>query len=217
MQTYTHLILTHFLGRQIETQRVRFTTATGNKEARIPPWSSGAALAGAVAPDMPLIALFLTFLTLDLMSGKTEKERDKDAHTLVDEATATSRVDHLFGSLFFKDWRVVLFHNLFHAPLLTLAYTWLGYRTWKQKKAWGADLFWFGVSCTLHTAIDIPLHHDDGPLLFFPFNWRIRYRSPVSYWDTRRYGKQFRIIEHALCLVVGFWIIRNWWNEVGRS
>ncbi|MEZ4675136.1 MAG: hypothetical protein R2932_12925 [Caldilineaceae bacterium] len=32
-----------------------------------------------------------------------------------------------------------------------------------------------------HTAIDIPLHYDDGPLLLFPFDWKTRFHSPVSH------------------------------------
>jgi hypothetical protein len=58
------------------------------------------------------------------------------------------------------------------------------------------------VGCLVHTAVDIPCHVDDGPLLFFPFNWNIRYHSPVSYWDPRHYGTQFAIFELSLDLVL---------------
>jgi hypothetical protein len=54
----------------------------------------------------------------------------------------------------------------------------------------------------LHTLIDIPLHVTDGPLLLFPLNWTLRYRSPVSYWDPSFYGREWSIFEHLLDAVL---------------
>ena len=97
--------------------------------------------------------------------------------------------------------------------MLTLLYTGIGYVAWKRDKRWGSNLFWCGFSCTLHTIIDIPLHYDDGPLLLFPFDWETRYYSPVSYWDTKRYGGQFRLFEHALLFILLLWLLSDWWHK----
>ena len=68
---------------------------------------------------------------------------------------------------------------------------------------WGPALFWFAAACMLHTLIDIPLHYDDGPLVFYPLNWQARFYSPVSYWDPRRYGIPVAIMEHLMVLGMG--------------
>lgn len=210
MQTYTHFIITKFLNRKIRARQARLGTSTGN----LPPLAPQSTLVGSVMPDAPLTLTFLVFLAMDLLG---EQKIVDDAGTPKADMVATqSRVGHLFGHLFFFDWRMKLAHNLFHAPVLTLLYTLIGYLTWRmgkgQGKRLGAELFWFGASCTLHTAIDIPLHHDDGPLLFFPFNWQTRYLSPISYWDPKRYGKQFAVIEHLLLIGMVIWLVRDWWR-----
>ena len=52
----------------------------------------------------------------------------------------------------------------------------------------------------LHSIVDILTHNDDGPVLFFPFNWQYRFPSPVSYWDTDHHGGVFMIFEVLLNL-----------------
>ncbi|MEM7127185.1 MAG: hypothetical protein AAF702_12710 [Chloroflexota bacterium] len=227
MQTYTHYVLTDFLGRKIQASQAKLgldpsttaslldgSTSTGaNLGSSLPPWRNRAALLGSVAPDTPLIAAFLLFLALDLLSKQSNDNHTPDAQTdesVVQKPTKQSWVGYLFGTLFFKDWRMKFLHNLFHAPILTLLYVGLGYGAWRWGKSWGAELFWFGMSCMLHTAIDVPLHYDDGPLLLFPFDWEKRYYSPVSYWDTRRHGGQFRVVEHALLFILLLWLIYDW-------
>jgi hypothetical protein len=70
-----------------------------------------------------------------------------------------------------------------------------------------------GCASALHTAIDIPLHYDDGPLLFFPFDWQTRFYSPVSYWDPNRYGVPFAIFEHLLLLGMLIYLAVQWWRQ----
>jgi hypothetical protein len=189
MQTYSHFIITLWLNRKARDAQVAAEAA--GKPSRLPPLHSQALLWGSVAPDLPLIAITLGMAAADLLTG-TRWEPGA--------AGATSRVGYLFNHLFFHDPWVKAAHNLFHAPLMVAAYLTVGYWAWRDGRRWGAGLFWFGLACALHTAIDIPLHYDDGPLLLFPLEWSIRFYSPVSYWDPARYGTQFAIGEHLLVL-----------------
>jgi hypothetical protein len=76
-----------------------------------------------------------------------------------------------------------------------------------SKKAW-------------NSGIDILTHVNDGPLLFFPFDWTVRFHSPVSYWDSAHYGREFGVCALALDLVclgylggVRFW---GWFVRPGQ-
>ena len=156
---------------------------------------------GSVAPDVPLIAITIVLLIADLFGAKM---------TDVNGQIVDSNVEYLFRYMFFNEPWLKAAHNLFHGPLLAVTYTALGYWAWKNKRRWGPALFWFGLACTLHTAIDIPLHYDDGPLLFFPFDWETRFYSPVSYWDPSRYGREFAIFEHLFVLGLLIYLIVDW-------
>ena len=86
-------------------------------------------------------------------------------------------------------------YNLFHAPLLIAPMLLAG--VWGERRGarWGRPLRWLALGLALHSAIDIPTHHDDGPLLFFPLDWRYRWRSPLSYWDRAHGGRAFTVFE----------------------
>jgi hypothetical protein len=58
------------------------------------------------------------------------------------------------------------------------------------------------VGCAIHTAGDIPVHHNDGPLLLFPFEWSVRFYSPVSYWHPDYYAVQFGVFETLLVVAM---------------
>lgn len=68
----------------------------------------------------------------------------------------------------------------------------------------GSSRFWFWVfvSAMFHALCDIPVHHDDGPLVFWPLNRTYRFVSPVSYWDPNYHGTPFSIVEHLLDLII---------------
>lgn len=59
-------------------------------------------------------------------------------------------------------------------------------------------MLWFSLGSLLHTLIDIPTHAGDDPLLFFPFDWQLRFNSPLSYWDPNYFGIQFIVFEILL-------------------
>lgn len=204
MQTYTHYVMTALWKR---TQQRRAAARLGTAEGmaapqRLPPPRPFWLMLGSVLPDLPLIGLTIGYIILDGVTG---------GRVGVD-GQRSSYVGYLFEYLFFHEPWVKAAHNLFHAPFLVLAYIGLGYWGWLRGRKWGAALFWLGSACALHTAIDIPLHYDDGPLVFFPFDWQTRFYSPVSYWDPAHYGIPFAIFEHLLLLGMLLSLAWGWWQ-----
>jgi membrane-bound metal-dependent hydrolase YbcI (DUF457 family) len=218
MQTYTHFIIGAMLSRQAKRQQAAGPApaalpasaemaggAAGNQPAAtastLPAVRTSALLLGSIAPDLPLILLTIYFVIIDLLAGRTLAPGDDPSQ---------SSVGILFDDLFFNDPGVIVAHNLFHAPILTVSCMLLGYLSWRSGRRWGAALFWFGLGCTLHTLIDIPTHYNDGPLIFFPFDWETRFYSPISYWDPARGGIWFALVEHVLVLIMLLVLIRDW-------
>ncbi|MEM7031894.1 MAG: hypothetical protein AAF629_20235 [Chloroflexota bacterium] len=204
MQTYSHYLMTLALKHQLQQPNTLLKRKSGgileSLLLTLPPLKSRAALLGSVAPDVPLTTMAIVCIIADAI----RKQRSNDPEAM------PSWTGHLFSTLFFQNRWVKAVHNLFHAPILTLAYLVVGYWAWGQGKSWGGNLFWFGVTTTLHTGIDIPLHYNDGPLLYFPFDWETRFYSPVSYWDPKRYGRPFAIFEHLLLVILLIYVIRVW-------
>ncbi|MEI2691742.1 MAG: hypothetical protein V9H69_19395 [Anaerolineae bacterium] len=64
---------------------------------------------------------------------------------------------------------------------------------WWAEERDAADLRWLAAGLALHSALDVLTHHDDGPLLLFPFDWRRRWCSPVSYWDQAHHAAPFTV------------------------
>lgn len=142
-------------------------------------------LLGSVAPDIPLWLLSIGGLVYyHWILGWSEAD--------------TFRL--MFDQLYFHHPLWVISHNFLHAPIVLLAglgIVWRSRRNIQSRSRW---LFWFLLACLLHTSVDIVTHRDDGPLLFFPFDWTTRFISPVSYWDERYYGQEFQIFELSLNL-----------------
>ena len=189
MQTYSHFILTAVANRLMKQNPP--------DQEKYPPLKSRALFIGSFAPDIPLILIAGGTILTDTIQQNFNNEE------------VTSYTEQLFSDWFFNAVWVKSAHNLFHGPLMVLAYILIGYWAWKNGKKWGPALFWFAVACMGHTLIDIPLHYDDGPLLLFPFNLNLRFYSPVSYWDPQRYGRPFTIFEHSLILIALAWL---WWD-----
>lgn len=109
---------------------------------------------------------------------------------------------HMYGHLFYHDpWWITL-HNFLHSPLMLLACLQLVLLRVGRRAFWGSWWAWFFLSCLLHTAVDIPVHHDDGPLVFWPLNWNYRFASPLSYWDRRHYAAIVMPIEAIIFLTL---------------
>jgi hypothetical protein len=210
MQTYSHFIITAFIDRKLRTATASNAAGASGLAAatrRWPPLRSGAFLLGSIAPDLPLIALTLVCMGMDFFAGNRWDSSG---------AADVSYTGYLFDTLFFHNPWVKLAHNLFHAPLLLAIYAGTGVWAWRRKRRWGAALFWFALACAIHTAIDIPVHYDDGPLIFFPLNWHFRFAGPISYWDAARGGAQFTLFEHALMLAALIYLALDSWRRRGR-
>jgi membrane-bound metal-dependent hydrolase YbcI (DUF457 family) len=140
-------------------------------------------LIGSVAPDIPLWILSLGGIVY--------------YHFILGWSLA--KAFHLmFDNLYFYNPFWLAFHNLLHAPLLLLLGITL---VWRKRRNIGSIyrwLFWFLLACLLHSSVDILTHADDGPLLFFPLNWSVRFHSPISYWDPRYHGREFSRFELGL-------------------
>ncbi len=169
-------------------------TATLDKILPRVPIHRQAFLLGSVAPDIPLWILSLGGIVYyHFILGWSMVE--------------TSR--WMFGNLYFHHPFWLAFHNLFHAPILLLTGIAV---VWKKRRNIGSVdrwLFWFLLACLLHSVVDILTHADDGPLLFFPFNWVLRFHSPISYWDPRYHGREFSRFELILDGLFVFYLLRG--------
>ena len=131
---------------------------------------------GSVAPDVPLYLLSAGALVY---------------YRAVLGWSRAQAFGHVYDHLFFEHPLWICGHNLLHAPLVLAA----GLLVCALRGARARVALWFLVGCALHAAVDVVTHHDDGPLLLFPFDWATRWQSPVSYWDERHYGGTFAIAE----------------------
>jgi membrane-bound metal-dependent hydrolase YbcI (DUF457 family) len=168
-------------------------TAALRQGFRRSPIATSAWLFGAVAPDIALYALSIGgALYYRALLGWSPN----------------ATWSHLFGTLYFQHPLWIASHNLLHSPTLLLPAV-LG--LWRFRWRQGTTLhgwFWFLLACLLHSMVDMLTHVDDGPVLFFPFEWTMRFQSPVSYWDSRHYGAEFAVFELTLdLLLVGYVVL----------
>lgn len=183
MQTYSHALITAALEKRYG----------GRSPIKVDRW---ALLLGSVMPDIPLFILTMIFFATRASSG---------------EGFDSGLFGQEYDTLYFTDPIWIIGHNLFHAPLMVTLYLAIGYY-WgiRRGKRWARALFWFAIGAGLHTLIDIPTHRNDGPLLFFPFDWETRFTGPVSYWDPQYGGRIFAPLEHLLdVLLIGFLLWRG--------
>jgi hypothetical protein len=110
----------------------------------------------------------------------------------LDEKTIWSDV---YYQKFWQDW-VALFHS-FPIGIALFAIGLWGH--WPILSAIAASLI-------LHNLGDFPLHHDDAHRHFYPVS-QFRYVSPLSYWDTKHYGRQVAALEDCLTLACCAWIV----------
>lgn len=118
-----------------------------------------------------------------------------------------------YDDLFFNDPVWIVLHNLFHAPFVALAVAGAGLLVERAR----AGLLSFAFGIGLHSLVDIFTHHHDGPLLLFPFEWSIRFSSPVSYWDPDHFGRILGPIDLGLTLVFGVLLTARWIRRRGSA
>lgn len=134
-----------------------------------------AVLLGSVAPDIPLYLLSV---------GGLIYFQQFAGWTLSDSAR------HIFDTLYFHDPIWIGLHNLLHSPVSLLGLLAINSLLWSRAPGRANWMRWFLLACLLHSLVDIVTHYDDGPLLLWPLDWRLRFYSPVSYWDHRHFGNE---------------------------
>lgn len=142
---------------------------------------------GAVLPDIPLLIIsvgyfaYYRFFTNENISG------------IMDKA---------FGEMYFNDPFWIAGHNFLHSPTALIIYAIFLWKYFKLPNTRGHWWLWFVFGCMVHSVIDILTHYDDGPVLFFPFDWHTRFYSPVSYWDRNHYANEFFWVELGINVVL---------------
>lgn len=172
MNTYSHFLMTAVLREQLKARNI--------------PVHTGGVLLGSVLPDVPLIVLTVGYIFYYRVIAPLPPG----------EGIFSGRYD----ALYFDNPVWITLHSLGHAPLLVALLAGIGYYGMHRAKGWGVPLFWFALACGFHSLVDILTHHDDGPLLFFPFNWEYRLMMPISYWDTNHYAAIVAPLEHLMDL-----------------
>ncbi|HEY9798237.1 MAG TPA: metal-dependent hydrolase [Leptolyngbyaceae cyanobacterium] len=175
--------LSHFL----------MTAALEKSLPRVPIVKS-AFLLGSIAPDLPLWILSISSISY---------------YHFIQGWSLADTFNFVFGELYFHNPFWIASHNFLHSLiilLVALSLLWRSRRNIRSRERW---LFWFFVACLLHTGVDILTHANDGPLLFFPLEWTIRFHSPISYWDPQYHGREFQIFERVLTIVLLLYLLRS--------
>lgn len=177
---------------------INWTLSKSIKDVSFP---KSAVLLGSIAPDIPLYFLSIGgALWFRFVEGWEPREIGQ----------------HIFGYLFYNDPTWIALHNCLHSPLSLLVV--LATLFYRNRDAF--LLRWwpiFFLSCLLHTLVDIPVHHDDGPLVFWPLNWSYRFASPISYWDPEHFGKETMTFEACLCVVLVVYNVTSFWRGYARK
>ncbi len=146
---------------------------------------------GGVAPDLPGLVLTVgAFIYYPMVKSKSAGETFR----LITE------------DLFFNSPLWIAAHNSLHSPVLLITGFAVARRF--QGRGWLAARSLL-AGAGLHTLLDIPVHHDDGPLSLFPFNWDFRVQSPVSYWDPKHYGEWVRPIDIGISVIGALLLARK--------
>lgn len=195
MNTYSHFLLAAVLRKPL---------AEATKEDKnIPKLRTSALYIGSFLPDALLIIIAIFLGSIDLSRGTFGPPGP-------DGANSDSLLGKLFNDWFFNNPWVMSAQQLFHSPVMLIIFITLGYLLWRKGIRGGGWFFWLTCSAMLHTLFDIALHYDDGPLYLWPFNWDIRFYSPVSYWDPEHYGVPAAIYEHLMDIVfIGILVTRG--------
>ncbi len=187
MQTYSHGLIAGVAGKAL---------ARRGRQVDV-----RALVLGALLPDVPLWLLSLGFLV---------------RYVWLDPVPPGQRMA-LYDRLYFTDPLWIVGHNLLHAPLLVSLYAVLGLWGRRRGWAWADRLWWVALGAMSHSMVDIFTHHDDGPLLLFPFDWQLRFQSPISYWDPRYYGRVVSALEHLMDLGALLYLLLPWWRSRHRA
>ena len=187
-------------GTEVNTPTHALINWSVAKALPVESFPTSAVLLGSIAPDIPLCFLSLGgTLWFRWVAGW--------------EWPRIGR--HMYGTLFYQDPGWISLHNTLHSPLVLVVAIGVLYLTRGSHNLLDSWWLWFYASCLLHTLVDIPVHHDDGPLVFWPLNWKYRFMSPISYWDPRHFGRETMIFEAILFLTLALRLVWSWLRPAG--
>lgn len=162
------------------------------------PGTGIAAVAGSLAPDVPLYALFV----IARVSGVSNSEFFQEmywreplpsvmgaSHSFVVGATLLA-----IGMLWWRRQEGPGFLASWRAP---------------HKARFGQMLAIFSLAALIHALSDFLLHHDDAHMQFWPLS-RWLFRSPLSYWDPSHYGNYWGLAEATLGIACAIVIWRRY-------
>lgn len=112
-----------------------------------------------------------------------------------------------FRKLYETDALVIGLHNLLHSPVSLALLLTLEFLFGKHRSKWAFLL----AGCFIHSLVDIYTHVDDGPLMFWPFNWELRFTSVLSHWDSN-FGSIYVVLTEVFILcaaAITYWIHRQ--------
>ena len=93
-------------------------------------------------------------------------------------------------------------HSVVPVALLLVLYWAPGLRRRDHRRI----LLWFLLGWFGHTIADFLTHVDDTRPLFWPISgWE--WSSPVSYYNSLYYGREFFAISHGLMLLIVLWLL----------
>jgi len=167
--------VTHFLFSAVIRKPLKNVT---DKNKDVPDLQSSGFLIGSIIPDALLTIITIICGLIDVSRGTFSGPDGRES----------SLMWILFDDWFFNNPWIIAAQQLFHSPFLVAIFILVAYLLWKRGIKGAGWFFWLSCGAMLHTLVDIPVHHDDGPLLFWPLNWDIRYISPISYWDSAHFG-----------------------------
>lgn len=108
---------------------------------------------------------------------------------------------HMFDDLYFEHPLWIFAYNILHAPLMLFSIFCIIYLFRNNLRKYYKIINWLIIWCFIHTVFDIPLHHNDGPRIFYPFS-DYRFMSPISYWDVNYYANYVIPFELWWCILI---------------
>jgi hypothetical protein len=149
--------------------------------------AKSAFLWGSVTPDIPF----------GLLSWGTYA-----IYRFVLQQDTTNLMENVIHPAYFNNPWWIASHNFLHSPTALVIYAIFLWRFLGKPNTRGHWWLSFVFGCMVHSIIDIFTHFNDGPVLFFPFDWHIRFHSPISYWDKAHYASQFVYVEVGINIVL---------------
>ena len=161
-------------------------------------------------------------------------------YSLTTIMTSGEIFSYMFDYLYFNDSIWIFSYNILHSPFVVIAslcvvlatlrnninlYKVMGQfkknevvnlKKLKDNFPYVMIILFFFLGCLVHISLDIPLHHDDGPLLMYPLNNELRFYSPISYWDPNHYGGIVSVIELIITLTFITYLMKDWVVQKSR-